>query len=124
MYWSTKASGDVGGELLPALSGTGNTVLRHGNGSRYSGGFLGSGAPGAAAVASCQQYRSPAGRLQRRSWRFQPGNRLLVLAIAISSSFCPQAQARHRHIGDMQQGLMMYSAPKTSGCFMPMRVAP
>jgi len=27
-------------------------------------------------------------------------------------------------IGDMQHGLMMYKLPKTSGCFMPMRLAP
>src|ERR1700757_1612128 len=78
--------------------------------SRKSGGFFGLGDQ-AAADASCA--RSPKGSLAESAGVFTASS-----AFSVSGFTGPAPRA------DMQQGLMMYKLPNTSGCFIPMRLAP
>ena len=76
--------------------------------SRKRGGFFGSG-DHAAALASCA--RAENGSLTESSGSFTDSS-------VLATSEEPGCRA------ERQQGLMMYKLPKTSGCFMPIRVAP
>ena len=65
-------------------------------------------------VASCARAKNGSlAEIRRRFHRFQLLSRISGISPA------PAGPSRHR-----QQGLMMYRLPNTSGCFMPMRVAP
>src|SRR6476646_6607068 len=78
--------------------------------SRNSGGLFGLGDHAAAEA----------------SWARSPNDSFAesadVFTAASASSFAGLAGPAPR--ADRQQGLMMYRLPKTSACFMPMRVAP
>src|ERR1017187_6975940 len=78
--------------------------------SRYSGGFFGSGDQ-AAGVASCARSKNPS---------LAESSAVFTAASFFSSSKLggPAGRAERQH------GLIMYTLPKTSECFMPMRVAP
>src|SRR6187401_1926321 len=78
--------------------------------SRYSGGLFGFG-DHAAADANCA--RSPKG-----SFSESAGDLTAESAASLAAFVGPAARA------DMQHGLMTYRLPNTSGCFMPMRLAP
>src|ERR1700722_1690778 len=105
MYWSTKARGALAAHLA-RTSGCGwpSFVGR----SRYSGGFFGSG-DHAAALASVA-------RAKKESLAESSG--FFTASRAVSTSGFGAGR------GDKQQGLIMYRLPKTSECFIPMRVTP
>src|ERR1700677_3756807 len=76
--------------------------------SRESGGFFGLGDR---AAAEARVARAKNGRLAESAG-----------VLAASRLFAISGFTGGR--GDKQHGLMMYKLPKTSECFMPMRVAP
>src|SRR5690242_2847087 len=78
--------------------------------SRYSGGFAGSG-DHAAAVARVA-------RAGKDSFADSSGVFTASRAFAISEF------GVRNILGDKQHGLIMYKLPKTSECFIPIRVAP
>src|ERR1051326_5393108 len=78
--------------------------------SRYSGGFLGLG-DHAAAEANCA--RTPKGSPAESVGDFTASRALFV---SVFPGPAPRAARQH--------GLMMYTLLNTSGCFMPIRVAP
>src|SRR5436305_11879426 len=107
MYWSTKASGELAAHF--AITSCWTTPPLVGK-SRYSGGFFGFG-DHAAADASCA--RRPKGNLAESAGLFTASS-----AASLSAFVGPAPR------GARQQGLMMYTLPNTSGCFIPIRVAP
>src|SRR4051794_8255384 len=107
MYWSMNASGALAAHLA-ITSGWGAPSFI--GKSRYNGGFLGSGDQ-AAALASCARAKNCS---------LAESSGVLTAARAFSTSGFAGPAAR----ADKQQGLMMYKLPNTSGCFIPMRLAP
>src|SRR5579884_2152797 len=78
--------------------------------SRYSGGFFGSGDQ-AAALASMARGKN--GSLAESAGVFTDSSALVISGLSRSAG-----------LGERQHGLMMYNAPNTSACFIPMRVVP
>src|SRR5690242_9103739 len=105
MYWSAKASGELAAHR--ASTSARGWPFAQGK-SRYSGGFCGFGDQ-AAALASVA-------RAKNDSFAESAGVFTSASCFSISAGGAPRA--------DRQQGLMMYKAPNTSACFMPMRVVP
>src|SRR5512132_4198815 len=107
MYWCTNTRGAFAIQRFSTFCcGTPSLEGR----SRYSGGFFGFG-DHAAAVASCA-------RRPKLSVAESAGDLTASSALSIAGLERPAAR------GAMQQGLIMYKLPKTSECFIPIRLAP
>ena len=107
MYWSTKASGAFAAHR--AITSCCNYSIFVGK-SRYKREFFGCGDQ-AAADASCA--RSPKGNAAESLGVFTASNAFSCAAFGVPA---PRAARQH--------GLMMYELPKTSECFIPIRLAP
>src|SRR5690349_11857188 len=105
MYWSRIASGEFAIHFSRTAA-CGSPLIT--GRSRYRGGLSGLG-DHAAELAMIA-------RAKNGSFAESAGVFTSSIAFAISGDGGGKT--------DRQQGLMMYSAPNTSACFMPMRVAP